>query len=42
MDMIPNIPRGLKGNDAIKRPQDASAIESVKWLMKEAFSTIQL
>ena len=30
-------PAWFEGNYAIKRPQDASAIESIKWLMKEAF-----
>jgi alpha-L-fucosidase 2 len=29
-------PAWFKGNDAIKRPEDANAIESIKWLMKEA------
>jgi hypothetical protein len=29
-------PAWFEGNDAIKRPQDISAIVSIKWLMKEA------
>jgi hypothetical protein len=29
-------PAWFEGNDAIKRPQDTSAIASIKWLMKEA------
>jgi hypothetical protein len=29
-------PAWFEGNDAIKRPQDANAIESIKWLMREA------